>query len=81
MEEIEKASEYVIRKLEGYLKFKGISKLELAKKWKKTISYIYRRFSGEVEFSLKDILELVCILNLSDNEKIDIFFGYELRNT
>lgn len=81
MNEIKEATDYVIRKLEGYLKFRNISKAELASKWKKTEAYIYRRFSGEVELSLKDILELCYILDIPKQEKIDIFFGYELRNT
>ncbi len=63
------------------MKFKNINKSELAKRWKKTEAYVYRRFSGEVELSLTDILELTKILGIPRTEAKEIFFGYELRNT
>lgn len=66
--------EEIIRRLEGYMKFKNISKQDLAKKWGKKYNYIYRRFSGEVEFDLKDILKIFNVLNLSKEEVIFIFF-------
>ncbi len=66
--------EDVIKKLEGYLKFKDISKKKLAELWGKTEAYIYRRFSCEVELSLTDIWDLCRILQLNQEEKIDIFF-------
>jgi len=65
----------ILRKLEGYLKFRGMTKADLAKEWEKTEAYIYRRFSGEVELSLTDILELCKILHLSKSEATDIFFN------
>lgn len=65
----------VIVKLESYMKLKNVSKQELAKKWKKSEAYIYRRFSEEVEFSLTDIIELISILEISKEEAIDIFFN------
>ncbi|MCX4303775.1 MAG: hypothetical protein OSJ66_07215 [Clostridia bacterium] len=64
----------VINKLEGYLKFKDVSKKKLAKLWGKNEAYIYRRFSGEVEFTLSDIWDLCRILKLNQEEKVDIFF-------
>ncbi len=67
--------EEVLRKIEGYLKFRNLSKQELAKKWKKTEIYVYRRLSGNVELSLTDILELCEILNLTQEEAVDIFFN------
>lgn len=78
---MEEATKYILGRLEGFMKFKNISKPELAKKWKKTESYVYRRFTGEVELSLTDILELVEILEIPKNEAKEIFFGYELRDT
>lgn len=64
----------VINKLEGYLKFKDVSKKKLAELWGKNEAYIYRRFSGEVEFTLSDIWDLCRILKLNQEEKVDIFF-------
>ena len=57
------------------MKFRNISKQELAKKWGKTEAYVYRRFNGEVELSLPDILDLVSILEIPKEEAKDIFFG------
>lgn len=71
---------YILGRIEGFMKFKNISRPELAKRWKKTEAYVYRRLSGEVELSLTDILELVKILEIPKNEAKEIFFGYELRN-
>ncbi len=65
----------VVVKLESYMKLKDISKQNLAKKWKKSEAYIYRRFSGEVEFSLTDIEDIFSILQLSKDEACDIFFN------
>ncbi len=78
---MENAIQYTLGRLEGFMKFKNIGKSELAKAWKKTDSYVYRRFSGEVELSLTDILQLIKILDIPKDEAKDIFFGYELRNT
>lgn len=75
------AINYVLGRLEGFMKFKNINKSELAKLWGKSEAYVYRRFSGEVELSLTDILELTDILNIPKDEAKNIFFGYELRNT
>ena len=75
------AIKYTLGRLEGFMKFKGINKSELARKWKKTEAYVYRRFSGEVELSLTDILELTKVLDIPKEEAKEIFFGYELRNT
>ena len=77
---MEESIKYIIGRLEGFMKFKNISKPELAKKWGKTNAYVYRRFSGDVELSLTDILELTKILNIPKEEAKEIFFGYELRN-
>lgn len=77
---MEEAVKYTLGRLEGFLKFKKIGKSELARIWKKTDAYVYRRFSGEVELSLTDILELINILDIPREEAKDIFFGYELRN-
>lgn len=74
------AVKYTLGRLEGFMKFKNINKSELAKMWGKTDAYVYRRFCGEVELSLTDILELKRCLNIPDDEAKDIFFGYELRN-
>ena len=78
---MEESIKYTLGRLEGFMKFKNISKTELAKRWGKTEAYIYRRFSGEVELSLTDILELTRILEIPTEEAKEIFFGYELRNT
>lgn len=67
--------EDILRKIEGYLKFRNLSKQELAKKWGKTDIYVYRRLSGNVELSLTDILDLCRILNLTKEEATDIFFS------
>lgn len=75
------AIKYTLGRLEGFMKFKEISKSDLAKKWGKTDAYVYRRFSGEVELSLTDILELTKVLDIPKDEAKEIFFGYELRNT
>ena len=75
------AVKYTLGRLEGFMKYKNITKSELAKKWEKTDAYVYRRFSGEVELSLTDILELTKILDIPKDEAKEIFFGYELRNT
>lgn len=66
--------EEILRKIEGYMKFKNLSKQELAKRWNKSEIYVYRRLNGNVELSLTDILELCNIMNLSKKEAIDIFF-------
>lgn len=71
---MDKSNKELVNKLEGYLKFKGISKKELAELWNKNSAYIYRRFSCEVEFSFTDIRDLCKILNLTKEEGIDIFF-------
>lgn len=78
---MEEAVKYILGRLEGFMKFKNISRPELAKRWKKTEAYVYRRLSGEVELSLTDILELVEILEMPKHEAKEIFFGYELRST
>ena len=78
---MEEAVKYILGRLEGFMKFKNIGRPELAKRWKKTEAYVYRRFSREVELSLTDILELVEILEIPRDEAKEIFFGYELRNT
>ncbi len=65
----------IIIKLESYMKLKNISKQDLAREWRKSDAYVYRRFSEEVEFSLTDILELFYVLHLSKEEAIDIFFN------
>lgn len=72
---MEEKKESILRKIEGYLKFRNLSKQELAKEWKKTEIYVYRRLSGNVELSLTDILELCKILKLTNEEAIDIFFS------
>lgn len=71
---MEKENKEVINKLEGYLKFKDVSKKKLAELWGKNEAYIYRRFSGEVELTLTDIKNLCRILKLTAEEIIDIFF-------
>lgn len=71
---MEKETKEVLNKIEGYLKFRNINKKNLAELWKKKESYIYRRFSGKVELTLKDIRELCKILKLTKEEAIDIFF-------
>lgn len=71
---MEDKREEILRKIEGYMKFRGISKAELAKSWKKTDIYVYRRLSGSVELDLTDILDLCSILQLSKEEAADIFF-------
>lgn len=65
----------IIVKLENYMNLRNLSKQGLAKKWKKSDAYVYRRFSQEVDFSLTDIIELINILKLSREEAIDIFFN------
>ena len=72
--------EEILRKIEGYMKFRNLSKSELAKEWGKTEIYVYRRLSGIVELGLVDILELCKILKLSKKEASDIFFNDWLRN-
>lgn len=72
---MKKETSYILGRLEGYMKFRNISKQELAKKWGKTEAYVYRRFNGEVELSLPDILDLVSILEIPKEEAKDIFFG------
>ena len=62
---MDEATRYVLGRIEGFMKFKNINKSELAKKWEKSEAYVYRRFSGEVELSLTDILELIKILDSS----------------
>lgn len=57
------------------MKLKNMTKPELAKRWKKSDAYVYRRFSEEVEFSLTDIIDLFEILELSEKDAIDIFFN------
>ena len=64
----------VINKLEGYLKFRNITKKKLAELWQKNEAYIYRRFSTEVELTLSDIWDLCRILKLNQEEIVDIFF-------
>ncbi|MBP3463827.1 MAG: helix-turn-helix transcriptional regulator [Clostridia bacterium] len=78
---MEKTVSYIISRLEGFMKFRNVTKKDLATKWKKTGSYVSRRFRGEVEFSLTDILELTECLDIPKKEAADIFFGCELRNT
>ena len=56
------------------MNLRNLSKQELAKEWKKSDAYVYRRFSQEVDFSLTDITDVVNILDLSKKEAIDIFF-------
>lgn len=69
-----KETKEILNKLEGYLKFKDISKKKLAELWEKNDAYIYRRFSGDVELTLTDIRDLCRILQLTREEAIDIFF-------
>ena len=57
--------EKIIIKLTNFMNLQKISKQELAEKWKKSYSYVWRRFSKEVDFSLTDIRELIDILKLS----------------
>lgn len=64
----------ILMKIEGYMKFRGITKQQLANKWKKTDVYVYRRLSGKVELSLTDILDLCKILQLTKEEASNIFF-------
>lgn len=78
---MEEATKYTLGRLEGFMKFKNMSKVELARKWNKTEAYVYRRFTGEVELSLTDIWDLIKILDIPIDEAKEIFFGYELRNT
>lgn len=78
---MEEAVKYILGRIEGFMKFKKISRPELAKRWGKTEAYVHRRLSGEVELDLTDILEIVKILEIPTNEAKEIFFGYELRNT
>ena len=65
----------IILKLENYMNLKNLKKQDLAKRWKKSNAYVYRRFSEEVDFSLTDITELLNILNLTKEEAMDIFFN------
>lgn len=78
---MEEAIRYTLGRLDGFLRFKKIKRNELARLWGKTDSYVYRRFLGEVELTLTDMLELINILDIPKEEAKDIFFGYELRNT
>jgi len=72
---VEAKRDEILRKIEGYMKFRNLSKQDLAREWEKTEIYVYRRFSGKVELSLIDILELCNILKLSQKEATDIFFS------
>lgn len=65
----------IIIKLENYMNLRNLSKQELAREWKKSDAYVYRRFSEEVDFSLTDIIDLSNILKLTKEEAIDIFFN------
>lgn len=65
----------IIIKLENYMNLRNLSKPGLAKKWKKSDAYVYRRFSEEVDFSLTDIIDLSNILKITKEEAIDIFFN------
>ena len=69
-----KKREEILRKIEGYMKFRGIDRKELAKRWGKSEIYVYRRLRAKVELSLTDILDLCYILNFSKEEAADIFF-------
>ena len=65
----------IIIKLENYMNLRNLSKQELAREWKKSDAYVYRRFSEEVDFSLTDIIDLSNILKLTKEDTIDIFFN------
>lgn len=70
----EKILKEVLRRIEGYMKIKGISKKELEQKWNKNSAYIYRRLSGKVEIGISDMQQLCDILELTKEEAIYIFF-------
>ena len=38
-------------------------------------SALYRKISGESEFTRKEVLKLKCLLKLSDHQVIEIFFN------
>ena len=41
-------------------------------------SALYRKMSGESEFTRKEVLKLKCLLKLSDHQVIEIFFNEEV---
>ena len=41
-------------------------------------SALYRKISGESEFTRKEVLKLKCLLKLSDHQVIEIFFNEEV---
>lgn len=59
--------------LEGLMKIKGVSKADLAAQLGINLSSLYRRLSGENDFSLSEIKQIQKVLNLTTDEVVKIF--------
>lgn len=62
------------KKLKAFMILKGYSTEKLAEKMEKNPSYLYRRFNGTSEFTRKDIIQIMDILDLNIGQATDIFF-------
>lgn len=59
--------------LEGLMKIRGVSKADLAAQLGINLSSLYRRLSGENDFSLSEIKKIQRILDLNTTDVVLIF--------
>lgn len=62
-------------KLKGKMRENNLSQEELAKKIGLSLSAFNNKINGKVNFDIKEAEAIGTILNLTDDEKINIFLG------
>lgn len=64
-----------VKKLKSKLVEKGMNVEQLAKKIGKDRSSLYRKLADTKRMTIKDALDIKDVLDLTDTEARDIFFG------
>lgn len=64
-----------VKKLKSKLVERGMNVEQLAKKIGKDRSSLYRKLADNKRMTIKDAQDIKGVLNLTDNDASDIFFG------
>ena len=67
-----------VKLLKSQIVFNKYTLVQVAAYLEISRSALYRKISGESEFTRKEVLKLKCLLKLSDHEVIKIFFNEEV---
>ena len=67
-----------VKLLKSQIVFNKYTLVQVAAYLEISRSALYRKMSGESEFTRKEVLKLKCLLKLSDHQVIEIFFNEEV---